>query len=153
VFVADWDNFRVLRLPARSGRPIAVAIAGRYVPIEAALNTTGDLFVTDLKNQVLKLPAGSDTVNAAPRVSPTRWTPTLRLTRPKLGAGIVEAIRAPRFPGCQGDQITMAAIASTEVTAAMIDVDPRRHHGVWERTRCPGPRRPSAPPAHHSSGG
>jgi serine/threonine protein kinase, bacterial len=67
LFVADYLNNRVLKLPAGSDTQTVLPFAGLHGPAGVAVDGAGNLFVADyLNNRVLKLPAGSDTQTVLP---------------------------------------------------------------------------------------
>jgi serine/threonine-protein kinase len=62
VYISDFDNNRVLKLPAGSNTPVELPFTGLDSPNGVAVDITGNVYVADYGNdRVLKLPAGSNT--------------------------------------------------------------------------------------------
>jgi serine/threonine protein kinase, bacterial len=62
VYLADFNNNRVLKLPAGSTTPVELPFTGLKDPKGVAVDTAGDVYVVDRgNNRVLKLPARSTT--------------------------------------------------------------------------------------------
>jgi serine/threonine protein kinase, bacterial len=56
---ADADNHRVLKLAARSSIQAVLSFTGLHGPTAVAMDTAGNLYVTDYSNnRVVKLAAG-----------------------------------------------------------------------------------------------
>jgi DNA-binding beta-propeller fold protein YncE len=59
VYVTDWVENRVLKLPAGSNAPIKLPFTGLHGPQGVAVDSAGNVYVADGgNNRVLKLPAG-----------------------------------------------------------------------------------------------
>ncbi|MGD9622008.1 MAG: serine/threonine-protein kinase PknD [Mycolicibacterium sp.] len=62
VYVTDWGNDRVLKIPAGSDRQVELPFAGLKSPDDVAVDLAGSVYVADTgNNRVLKLPAGTET--------------------------------------------------------------------------------------------
>jgi serine/threonine-protein kinase len=58
LYVADFDNNRVLKLAAGATEPTVLPFTDLHHPVGVAVDTAGNIYVTDnLKRLVLKLPA------------------------------------------------------------------------------------------------
>ena len=71
VYVADFLNGRVLKLPARSNTPVELPFTRLSEPDGVAVDTAGNVYITDRGTyQVLELPAGSTTPAEVPFTGP-----------------------------------------------------------------------------------
>ena len=62
VYIAEFANHKVPKLPAGGGAQITVPLSGLGFPGGLAVDAAGDLFISDLSNnRVLELPAGGGT--------------------------------------------------------------------------------------------
>ncbi|MCV7257135.1 protein kinase [Mycobacterium shimoidei] len=59
VYVADFSNVRVLRLPAGSNTQVELPFTGLTGPASLTVDIDRHVYLTDYSNRVLKLPAGS----------------------------------------------------------------------------------------------
>lgn len=67
VYVADWGNHRVMKLPADSLDEEVVSFTGLTNPTGVAVDSAGSLYVADFGNRrVVKLPAGSSSQEVLP---------------------------------------------------------------------------------------
>ena len=67
VYVADFENNRVLKLSAGSSTPTQLPFTDFHRPVGVAVDTVGDVYATGFRNGnpiVLKLPVDSTTAHS-----------------------------------------------------------------------------------------
>jgi len=88
LYVTDYDNNRVLKLPAGSSTQTELPFTGLKYPEGVAVDSAGSVYVAEPdNNRVLKLPAGSTRQTVLPfsnlnRPNGWRWIPPATSTSP-----------------------------------------------------------------------